>query len=63
MQKKWLPAVVAVIVVAVVVLIINIARSSRRTPSGETAPVKPRMQDEAMRRLRMGAGRPGGMRP
>jgi len=25
------------------------------------APAKPKMQDEAMRRLRLGAGRPGGM--
>jgi len=63
MHRKWLPVAVAVIVVAVAVLIISITRSNRGTPSGEVAPTKPRMQDEAMRRLRLGAGRPGGIRP
>jgi hypothetical protein len=62
MPKKWLPVVVSVIVVAVGFLIFNIVRSSRSTPTGVEAPAKPKMQDEAMRRLRMGAGRPGGMR-
>jgi hypothetical protein len=61
MPNKWLPAVVAVLVVAVGFLIFNIVRSSRHTPSGVEAPAKPKMQGEAMRRLRMGAGRPGGI--
>ena len=63
MPKKWLPVVVAVLVVAVGVLIFNVVRSNQRTPSGLSAPVKPRMQDEAMRHLRMRAGQPSGVRP
>jgi hypothetical protein len=63
MPKKWLPAIVAVIVLAVGVLIFNMVRSSQETPSGLPAPAKPKMQDEAMRHLRMRAGRPSGVRP
>jgi len=63
MPKKWLPVVVAVLVVAVGVLIFNVVRSNRGTPSGLPAPAKPKMQDEAMRHLRMRAGQPSGVRP